>query len=247
MYDPRFIRTNFSPGRLAPCFCGSGSKFKACCGKFCDDRDPPHGVEIIRSFLSPEKCRDWTEYCAGQPGEALDVYTLDQKNQDLGLAQSRSSNRVTDRVSMAGRRQEMDDLIAGALTGEVSKRLDRRFSWFEKPQLLKYSTGGYFKKHADAEFRIPGSVDWVKNVDRDISILLYLNDDFEGGALLFNHFNYYYRPRAGDLVFFPSDHRYEHEARPLKSGVRYVVVSWAAFEGELRSQETQMPGNISLN
>ena len=44
------------------------------------------------------------------------------------------------------------------------------------------------------------------------------------------NFNYTYRPRKGDLLFFPSDHRYLHQAETVTSGARYAIVSWAALE-----------------
>jgi predicted 2-oxoglutarate/Fe(II)-dependent dioxygenase YbiX len=67
--------------------------------------------------------------------------------------------------------------------------------------------------------------------DRDLSLLIYLNDDFTGGGLTFTHFNFHFRPEPGDLLVFPSDNRYVHQAEKVESGVRYVIVSWAALKG----------------
>ena len=55
----------------------------------------------------------------------------------------------------------------------------------------------------------------------------YLNNDFEGGAVRFEHFNYTFFPEKGDLLIFPSDYLYLHEALLVTAGVRYVIVSWA--------------------
>ena len=54
--------------------------------------------------------------------------------------------------------------------------------------------------------------------DRDYSMLLYLNDDFEG-SLRFEFFNFTYQPRKGDLLIFPSNCLYLHEARKVEEGI----------------------------
>ena len=62
-------------------------------------------------------------------------------------------------------------------------------------------------------------------------MLIYLNDDFKGGMLRFDRFNYRVKPRAGMAVLFPSDCRYIHEAENVTDGVRYAIVSWASVNG----------------
>lgn len=62
---------------------------------------------------------------------------------------------------------------------------------------------------------------------RDISLLIYLRDDFEGGELHFKRLNYSLKPKAGMLVWFPSDVRFEHMAKPVTHGNRLAIISWA--------------------
>ena len=71
-------------------------------------------------------------------------------------------------------------------------------------------------------------------MDRDVSVLVYLDNDYTGGELVFPNFGLRLEPRAGMLVAFPSDHRYCHSARPVTSGMRHVIVSWAAAWGTTR-------------
>ena len=56
---------------------------------------------------------------------------------------------------------------------------------------------------------------WKRVVDRDVSLLIYLTEEFQGGEILFNNFQYRLKPRAGMVVYFPSDHRYVHTALPV--------------------------------
>ena len=68
-------------------------------------------------------------------------------------------------------------------------------------------------------------------MDRDYSLLLYVNDGYEGGTLYFQNFDLRIRPTRGMLIAFPSDHRYLHAAEPLVSGERYAVVGWGSVKG----------------
>ena len=81
--------------------------------------------------------------------------------------------------------------------------------------------------HSDSEYWDEGSHTWKRSLDRDYSILIYLNEGFEGGALFFPNFDYRIAPKRGMMIAFPSDHRYLHAAEPLISGKRFAVVSWA--------------------
>ena len=245
MFDPYFIRPEFKPRRLEPCFCNSGLRFRHCCGKFANDRPPPHGVGILKEFLSKDQCKEIVEYCKERPFKALGVYRFEE-GQDQRIELGGSTKRITDRVESGEKTPFISKVIYSALKNEIATECKRDFSWLEEPQLLRYSPGGYFVKHADSELRIPARKEFMKNVDRDISILLYLNDDFDGGHLKFHHFNYTYKPSAGDLLYFPSDHRYEHEATELETGLRFVVVSWAAFKGERRVSDERMPRLIRM-
>ena len=122
----------------------------------------------------------------------------------------------------------------------------RRIAWFENPQILRYEPGGLYGPHADSDHFIPEEGIWKKVIDRDVSILLYLNQQFEGGELSFRQFNYLYRPQAGDLLFFPSHGQYAHQALPIKLGIRYVIVSWAAFREEPRVLDLRPSDCIEL-
>lgn len=82
-------------------------------------------------------------------------------------------------------------------------------------------------------------------VDRDISLLLCLNDEYEGGELHFKRLSWTLRPRAGMLVRFPSDVRYEHMAKLVTKGYRYTIVSWAAATGVERVQPERAMRSIA--
>lgn len=83
-------------------------------------------------------------------------------------------------------------------------------------KILKYNTGGKFDSHMD---------DGGGNFRR-VSTVYYLNDDYEGGELCFPQFGIELKPKAGDMVIFPSSYVYSHSVNPVISGNRYSIASW---------------------
>lgn len=96
------------------------------------------------------------------------------------------------------------------VTGDHVRLKDEGF------QLLKYTPGAFYKSHIDG---------WTAS-HRQISAILYLNDDFEGGGLFFGNQRYLLEPKAGDLVLFPSNFVYPHAALPCKNGIKYCLVTF---------------------
>ena len=104
----------------------------------------------------------------------------------------------------------------------------------EIPQLLSYSVGGHYHPHVDGEslWHSPKKeLIWKKSIDRDLSIVFFLNDNFEGGDFVFPELRVRIRPEPGMLVCFPSNHHYLHGVEPVTKGTRYSIVSWARVNG----------------
>jgi len=84
------------------------------------------------------------------------------------------------------------------------------------PIILKYQTGQEYKMHADAG----------GGNDRVLSLVWYVNNEYEGGEIEFPYFNYKLKPPANSILFFPSNYIYSHIANPVKEGTKYAVVMW---------------------
>lgn len=89
-------------------------------------------------------------------------------------------------------------------------------SWHDAYQTLKYGVGQKFTNHVDDHPDYP----------RRISTLYYLNDNYEGGEINFPRFNLSFKPKANQMVIFPSTYVYNHSVSPVTEGERYAVVSW---------------------
>jgi len=98
----------------------------------------------------------------------------------------------------------------------------------EPTQFLGYPVGGHYIEHNDSENFEGGR--WVRIAPRDISILYYLNDEYTGGELEFTKLGLTIRPKKGMMIAFPSYKEFAHKVHPVKSGVRYSLVTWLETE-----------------
>lgn len=224
--------TSFPADRSGPCFCSSGKQFLDCCGSGASDRPPPYGLYVFHDYLPAKFCDDVIKYARKQTGSWLGV---EISTGALGEnVEQRSEGRVTQRINLGKLRTRVNNKVKAAFSNVLLEQYQQEMEWFESADLLYYQPGGLYGMHADSENYMARHQQWVRAKDRDYSLLLYLNDDFEGGHIKFNNFNYHYKPQKGDLVVFPSDHRYLHEAMPVTSGERFAVVSWCAVKGSIR-------------
>lgn len=86
-------------------------------------------------------------------------------------------------------------------------------------RVLKYSGGGEYKAHHDH----------AAMNSRSLSLVAFLNDDFTGGNLTFPRFDISIKPKAGNIVMFPSNFPYIHIAEPVGQDdgtAKYSLVTW---------------------
>lgn len=85
----------------------------------------------------------------------------------------------------------------------------------ESIHLLRYGQTGHLPAHQDQGVS-----------SRVLSTVMYLNDDYEGGEIEFRHSNVKLKPKAGSIIFFPSNFLYIHEVYPVTNGYRYSMPHW---------------------
>lgn len=130
--------------------------------------------------------------------------------------------------------QKLDGIHAGAVAAIVNPYYQVEVRDSEPLQVLHYGVGGHYIPHVDAEtlYKDDDGLElWEKTLDRDLSVVYFLNDDFSGGELFFPSLDLSIRPEAGTLVCFPSDHNYIHGVRPVTKGHRYTLVTWMRVQG----------------
>jgi hypothetical protein len=80
--------------------------------------------------------------------------------------------------------------------------------------ISKYYVGKSMGPHVDSH-----DDDQLKT----ISVVLYLNDDYEGGEINFPQQGIKIKAKAGSVVVFPSKKPYFHESKEILSGTKYMT------------------------
>lgn len=281
--------------RNRPCDCGSGRRYKHCCGalggavsapaatavpvaadptspyvtatgRFRDDlRGPamaaycesepagqapglawaPPGLLVVENFLDAGTCSRWRDHFERQQTTPATVQDTSRRNPDGTPVYRLDPQRITDFVTMAELESEIRRTLQAACRDVIAPHYGRELEWMSYPSVLKYRRGGEYKTHADSELWDVAGKRWVRTMDRDYSLLLYINGDFEGGGLYFRNFDVRLTPAPGMLVVFPSDHRYLHAAEPITRGERYAIVCWTSARG-MPQINPPLPGSTRL-
>jgi len=123
------------------------------------------------------------------------------------------------------------DLVRGAgdLVEAVVAALREQFDpddAFDCAFVAELEVGGRHARHADNVMCVADA--WQPNhtPHRTVTGLVYLNDDFTGGAIVHHHLGTSIQPVAGTLVMFPCDGHYEHEVLPVTAGRRVSLPVW---------------------
>lgn len=175
------------------------------------------------------------EHVKTRIGQDLSVFDPDRSNQ-LQKTEFKvdKSIRDTQIIDISDISSSIVELYKDIVTNVINPYYEFEIKDSEFPQLLSYSIGGHYKPHVDGQslWKAPsGEVFWRKSTDRDLSTVIFLNDDFVGGDLIFPDLHIRIRPEPGMLVCFPSNVNYLHGVDPVTQGHRYSMVNWMTVVG----------------
>ena len=113
---------------------------------------------------------------------------------------------------------------------------------FDKPKKLYKTEFPRFEQHYDTDFRVQhypvdgrmgehvdnAEFKWTNKKTKlghsQVSALLFLNDEYEGGDFIVAGNTY--NPTQGSALFFPSNFMYPHEVKPVTKGNRWSIATW---------------------
>lgn len=95
---------------------------------------------------------------------------------------------------------------------------------------LHYKNGAEYKPHIDGQY-IENNIA-KRGADRDITCVVYLNDDYKGGEINFNIFNLEFKPKQGEILIYPTTWEYTHSVSKV-IGNRIAIVFWFKTNPEL--------------
>lgn len=160
-------------------------------------------------------------------------YQLDAINEFIKSNPSTSGTAETDKNVVYYAKQEIlneNPFIAGVVSLvsdrvrlSAEKLFDCRLG--ESGVLIAKTMVGHIpEEHADSQnmdgTQKSGCADFL------VSAVVYINDDFEGGELVFPKVKYSYKPVAGSCVIFPSNIEYSHYVASVVSGERVALPFW---------------------
>ena len=113
------------------------------------------------------------------------------------------------------------------------KYICERYSEFCVPdntELTIWRQGDSMSPHADncwqddapEEYKSTKHPMWY----RSFSGIFYLNDDYEGGEIVFKNLDTSIKPKKGMFVGFKADLEYTHQVLPVKHADRYTIAIW---------------------
>ena len=112
--------------------------------------------------------------------------------------------------------------------------------WKVKSHIVSYEKGVHLGSHSDV------SADYIYGIltpnnqlatRNTISTILYFNDsveteeelngrNFTKGHHYFNYLDIEYKPKKGDIMFFPANYMAAHEVKSVGSGTRFTYLGW---------------------
>lgn len=163
---------------------------------------------VKENFLTPEECKGFIDFSEKQGYNEALIRTRGEgevMNKDI-----RDNDRVIwDNTKVAEQLFEQVKDMLPTIEDWEPTGLNERFRFY------RYKDGQKFKPHVDGAH---------KRSDTEVSLitmLLYLNEGFEGGSTFLIGINEEVKPKEGMLLFF--DHKILHSGASVTEGTKYVL------------------------
>jgi prolyl 4-hydroxylase len=181
-------------------------------------------ILLIESLLEPALCDhviQIAECCQFKPSSILiNVVDTDVRSSGI-LALGKNESALQDSTNQLLLRKVL------IIQDMLFKRYGIKFPHAEMCSILRYLPGQNYRRHVDNLLLESRYVEIANGIPtRDISIVGYLNDDFEGGETLFDRQNIKVKPQKGSVVVFPSYYTHPHQSLPVIRGRKYSFTSW---------------------
>jgi prolyl 4-hydroxylase len=174
----------------------------------------PH-VELFRGLFTPAECAYLID--SAEPILAPSVVVDPATGRDVP-----HPGRTSE---MAGFTWQLEDPVVHALNRRLAALSGTDVTQGEPLQVLRYRPGQEYKPHIDA---IPGT-----DNPRTVTILVYLNEEYEGGETYFTAPGLSVRGRLGDALLFRTldangrpNLAAEHAGMPVTGGTKLIASRW---------------------
>lgn len=130
---------------------------------------------------------------------------------------------------------DKDDPIAKKIITKVCAIDGYNIEQSEDIQVVKYEPNGYYREHHDSCCHDNEMCKkFNKNGNRILTMVIYLNDEFEGGSTRFPKIDKEYKPeKYSGILFYPMNKNGDkchdnslHAGKPVTSGEKYIANVW---------------------
>lgn len=185
----------------------------------------PLGSEIflVKGLLELSLCQQLIQLTQVQPLQAADILieTVDNQVRSNDLLRLGGTNPTLEAANQSILNQLS---IVQQLLFQV---YGVKFPYAEPCTILRYRPGQFYKRHIDNILLASRFEEVEQGIPtRDISVVGYLNDDFEGGETYFDRQDVKVQPEAGAALIFPAYFTHPHESLPILQGEKYAFTSW---------------------
>lgn len=175
----------------------------------------PFGFDIFDEAISRDQCNELIEWFENK---AVFNRSVVIKNGET----AEDDVRTSDSISFPFMSYDLPDFVTAINKTVWNHIIDYGTEMgvgvygVENPSIQRYRPGQYYKVHSD----------YGNSNNRVFSVLLYLNDVYEGGQTYFPYQDFSIEPRAGRLALFPSNYMWPHEAKPPINSTKYAAAYW---------------------
>ena len=164
------------------------------------------GIFTIDNFLQPQEC---AAYIAQSEQIGFEEAVISTDEGDRIMKDARNNDRILyDNPALAATLFERAlPWLPPEIDGWRPCGMNERFRFY------RYTPEQFFKWHQDGTFR--------RSEDEEsfLTFIIYLNDDFMGGATEFPWEKI--EPKVGSVLVFP--HRLRHQGAKILTGTKYVL------------------------
>ena len=162
--------------------------------------------EVVKGFLTLEECNTLINYNSEFYHSTFEDFIV-KKHEIISL--SKHINKNSHEIS--------------SILKKCSEKFHIHQEYFTDLTVVKYTKGGF----------IHGHIDYGPSHIRTHTILLYLNENYEGGETEFPNLNKQFKLNTGDILYFPNYDSHGnptvlalHQGNVVKSGEKLICNLW---------------------
>ena len=192
----------------------------------------PYDLIIIKENVIPQENIEEIMLLTNNTKDISHATVINDKKEDGHETNLETRNTLWYNITEE-MRHKLEQAVAGCFVNFVIPQYKCEFKSYEDVQFLGYPVGGHYKGHNDGESFNFETRQWERCMERDVSFLFYLNDQYGGGELEFYDLGLTIKPKRGMMIAFPSYKEFAHKVHPVTWGHRYTLVSWVATQKNL--------------